>query len=269
MIYMSSVSHLTETVINATGGDVEPRTREIITSLIRHLHGFVTDVSLTLDELVSACAFLVEAGKISTRGRNEFVLMANILGVEVLVDMIGHGPNSQTAILGPMYPQTNAAGETTAFIEGFVTGTDSLPVPGARLEVWQASTNGLYDIEDPEQPDMNLRGVFTTDQHGYYALRCLRPTPYPIPDDGPGGRLLELLKRHPMRPAHVHFLISAEGKQPIVSQLYDASCRFVDNDSIFAVKAPLVLEFETDNGRHGTDLYVRYDWQLANASSSA
>jgi catechol 1,2-dioxygenase len=278
MSYPTDTEQLMRAVLDATDASVQPRTRLQIESLIRHLHGFVRDVSLTLDELIAACNFLVEAGKISTGGRDEFVLLANIFGIEVLIDMISHGPGAQTAILGPMYraaaprlpsgeniSRVPMPGAPTAFIEGFVTDAAGRPIRGASLEVWQASTNGLYDNEDPAQPDMNLRGVFTTDSDGYYAFRCLRPTPYPIPSDGPGGKLLQMLGRHPMRPAHIHFLISAEGKQAIVSQLYDAGCKYIDNDSIFAVKAPLVLDFRSDNGNHRTDFYVRFDWRMDDA----
>lgn len=268
----------TEAVISAIGAGTDERAKEIMTSLIRHLHQFAMDVSLTLDELLAACRFLVEAGKISNNGRDEFVLIANILGVEVLVDMISHGAGSQTAILGPMYrkdapplaagtsiSRVRAQGEQTVFVEGHVTDAAGTPIAGATLDVWQASTNGLYDVEDRDQPDMNLRGLFTTDANGYYAFRCLRPTPYPIPDDGPGGQLLELLKRHPMRPAHIHFIVRAQGKQSVISQLYDAACIYIDNDSIFAVKNPLVLKFESADGRCDSDLYVRYDWRLADS----
>lgn len=282
MVFPTSIDQLTHAVLNASGADVEPRKRVIIESLIRHLHGLVSEVNLTLDELLAACRFLVDAGKISTGGRDEFVLIANILGVEVLVDMISHGPESQTAILGPMYrseaprlptganiSRVRAPGEVQVFVEGYVTDVAGLPVNGATLEVWQASTNGLYDNEDPEQPDMNLRGLFETDAKGYYAFRCLRPTPYPIPDDGPGGRLLRILHRHPMRPAHIHFIVSAPARQPVISQLYDSDCKYIDNDSIFAVKPSLVLDFEPDNGTHGTDRYVRCDWRLPDANPQA
>jgi catechol 1,2-dioxygenase len=278
----AAVHRFTEQVVAATGDDVDPRIKEIATSLIRHLHAFVVDVSLTLEELTRACALMVEAGRISTGGRDEFILIANILGLEVLVDMISETGGDQTTILGPMYRPdgphlSNGAsiirsavqdGET-AYVEGFVRDEAGLPLAGATLDVWEASTNGLYDVQDPDQPDLNLRGVFTTGEDGHYAFRCLRPTPYPIPYDGPGGQLLKSLKRHPMRTAHLHFIVRAPGKTPIISQIYDAECRYMGNDAIFAIKDSLVLKFEPAGGRADTDLYARYDWRLADLPGDA
>lgn len=271
----TDIRRFTQVVLEATAEGTDPRTRAIVGSLIRHLHGFVTDVSLTLDELVIACQFMARAGKISDNIRNEFILIANILGIEVLVDMIGHAGKSQTTVLGPMYlanaplmsaggsiVQTMPADGETAFIEGYVRDIEGRPVVNATLDVWQASTNGLYDVQDPTQPEVNLRGIFTTDASGYYSLVALRPTAYPIPEDGPGGELLRALGRHAMRPAHLHFIVRAPKKLPIVSQLYDATCPYLPNDSIFAVKDVLVLAFEPAAGRATTDLYVRYDWAL-------
>ncbi|CAO3419880.1 dioxygenase family protein [Azospirillum doebereinerae] len=271
----AAIQSFTDMVAGATAADVDARTRQIMDSLIRHLHHFVTDVSLTLEELVSACAFLVRAGQISNDARDEFLLMANILGLEVLIDMISPGGGEQTTILGPMYlaqapelpngasiVRSAGTGGETVLVEGHVRDADGRPIADATLDVWQADTNGLYDIQDPRQPAGNLRGVFRTDESGHYSFRCLRPTPYPIPDDGPGGRLLQLLKRHPMRPAHLHAIVKAPGKHTIVSQLYDADCTYIGSDSVFAVKGALVMRFVAADERAGTDLHVRYDWTL-------
>jgi catechol 1,2-dioxygenase len=277
----SEMHRFTEMVVKATSESTDPRMKQIMASLIRHLHGFVIDVSLTLDELVAACAFMVRAGKISDEVRDEFNLISNVLGVEVLVDMISHAVGSQTSVLGPMYlanapqlpagasiVQSKPADGETVFIEGHIYDAKGRPVAGATLDVWQASTNGLYDVQDPQQPKANLRGMFTTDSSGYYSLVGLRPTAYPIPEDGPGGDLLRILGRHPMRPAHIHFIVKAPGKRPIISQLYDASCKYLANDSIFAVKDALILKFEPAKGRGNADLYVQYDWKLEHSVKS-
>lgn len=155
------------------------------------------------------------------------------------------------------------------------------PIPGATLDVWQAAPNGLYEQQDPTQPDMNLRGKFATRQpDGAYSLHCLRPTPYPIPDDGPSGRLLQLLDRHPWRPAHVHFVVSAPGFRTVTTQVFDAECPYVGNDSVFATKEELCVRFaaakqETtttttaataeaagDDGKEVVKWEVNYDFML-------
>ena len=267
----------TEMVVTATSAEVAPRTRQLMESAIRHLHGFIEETGLTLDELVTICGFLVEAGKMSNDTRNEFLLTANILGLEVLVDMISPNGGPQTAVLGPMYlPSapylptgasivTGEAEGQVVFMEGYVRDAAGRPIAGATLDVWQAGADGLYDIQNPRQSGTNLRGVFTTDAEGYYAFHCLRPTAYPIPDDGPGGVLLRKLGRHPMRPAHLHLIVGAAGKHSIISQLYDRDCPYIDKDSIFAVKDSLVLDFEPAAGRGDAELYMRYDWTLYDA----
>lgn len=273
-----SQESFTETVVQATADDADPRVREVISALIRNLHNFVEEVGLTLDEFVAGCKFLARAGKMSNDVRNEFILIANILGIEVLIDRISPLGGEQTTVLGPMhrpdaprYPNgssivlTEDRNAETIFIEGHVRDAGGAPVAGATVDVWQAGANGLYDVQDPNQEDLNLRGVFTTDETGYYSLICVRPASYPIPADGPGGELLRLTKRHPMRPAHIHFIVSAPGRNPIVSQLYDDACEYIDNDSIFAVKDQIVVNFEPAGGRSATDLYLKYDWQLTEA----
>ncbi len=272
-----AADRFTDMVVNATSSKADPRTRQLIESGIRHLHAFILETGLTLDELVSICGLLVQAGKISSDARNEFLLSANILGLEVLVDMISPNGGPQTAILGPMYQpaaprlplggsiiQGDADGQVT-YMEGYVRDASGHPIADATLDVWQAGTDGLYDIQDPAQSGTNLRGLFTTDANGHYAFKCLRPTAYPIPDDGIGGVLLQALHRHPMRPAHLHLIVGAEGKRSIISQLYDRDCPYIDNDSIFAVKDTLVLTFEPATGRADAELYVRYDWTLQDA----
>lgn len=269
----------TEAVVNATAEDADPRIKEVLSSLIRNLHNFVQEVGLTLDEFVAGCQFMARAGKMCDDTRNEFILIANILGIEVLIDRISPQGGEQTTVLGPMHRadaprlangasiiRTEDENAETIFIEGHVRDAAGRPIAGATVDVWQAGANGLYDVQDPAQADLNLRGVFTTDAAGYYSLVCVRPASYPIPADGPGGELLRLTKRHPMRPAHIHFIVSAPGKNPIVSQLYDASCKYIDNDSIFAVKDQIIVNFEPADGRSQTDLYLNYDWKLSDAS---
>ncbi|KAI5928680.1 Intradiol ring-cleavage dioxygenase [Camillea tinctor] len=220
----------------------------------------------------------------STDRRNETQLLCDVLGLESLVDEItskqlllrgnsGHPSSSPSssaaptpsAILGPFYradapvlpngssivspsvPWYAVAAPLLARVSGRVLSSSSAPIPGATVDVWLAGPNGLYEQQDDQQPDMNLRGRFRTDDEGRYALCCLRPTAYPIPDDGPAGRLLALLDRHPFRPAHIHFIVSAAGRRTLVTQVFDAEDERVtgegQGDAVFAVKRELVVRF--------------------------
>ena len=273
--------NLTATVIGATGPGTDPRTRALMTSLITHLHDFIRETRLTLDEFIQACHFLVRAGQISDDKRDEFILMANVLGLEVLIDLLAHDGDPQTTVLGPMYRTDMpryAHGESIVLalppdgeltlIEGTVRDARGHPLASATVDVWEPSTNGLYENQDPAQPDMNLRGRFITDDQGRYALRCLRPHGYPIPYDGPGGDLLKMLGRHPMRPAHVHFLITAPGCEPVIAQVYDSRAEYLDNDAIFAVKDSLIAVFEAAPPGLGVELLVKRDWTLQPARAA-
>lgn len=218
----------TQNVINATGPGASPRMRQVIGSLVQHLHDFLRENEVTVDEWMAGVNLINQAGKMSDEKRNEGQLMCDVLGIESLVDEItfkvaSQAPDQPTAsaILGPFWrenaPRRNM-GDTIVhgiengdhtFMHGqvtdFVTGK---PVENAELDVWHTAPNGLYEQQDPDQIDMNLRGRFTTGKDGKYSLYCLRPTSYPIPFDGPAGKLLQLLDRHPMRPAHIHFIVS-------------------------------------------------------------
>jgi len=270
-----TADNLTATVLNATAATTEPRLREIMTALVTHLHAFVRETRPSLAEFVRACQFLARAGQISDDKRNEFILIANLLGVEVLIDMLANAGDAQSTVLGPMYRadaprcahdesivRAMPADGEIILIEGRVSDAAGHAIAGATIDVWEPSTNGLYENQDPAQPDLNLRGRFTTDAHGRYAVRCLRPHGYPVPYDGPGGELLRQLGRHPMRPAHVHFMITAPGYRPLVAQLYDSRADHLDNDVIFAVKDSLVAEFSPAAPELGVALHVIQHWTL-------
>jgi catechol 1,2-dioxygenase len=152
----------------------------------------------------------------------------------------------------------------TAFIYGKVLDFDTgEPIANAELDIWHSDANGLYEVQDPNQPDMNLRGRFYTNSDGEYYLYCLRPTKYPIPEDGPGGDLLKLLDRHPYRPGHIHFILSAEGYRPVVTQIFDRTSDYVDNDVVFAVKDSLVVDFKPRYGDPKGKYQLEYDFKLA------
>ena len=215
--------------------------------------------------------------------RNEGQLVCDVIGLESLVDEITYKVVSEaestptaTAVLGPFY-RANAPkyemgssivhnipdGDHT-YIHGVVKDYQTgEPIEGAVLDVWQAAPNGLYEQQDPKQVDFNLRGRFTTGQNGRYAFYGLRPTSYPIPQDGPAGRLLELLDRHPMRPAHVHFLVTAPNHKSLVTQLFDRKDPYLENDAVFAVKECLIADFVARKNDPEAQFELAYDFQLA------
>jgi hydroxyquinol 1,2-dioxygenase len=248
---------LTDAVLQRLQATPDPRLKEIMTSLVRHLHEFVRDVELTEDEWFAGIGFLTDTGHMSDDKRQEFILLSDTLGVSMLVDAINHrhpAGATESTVFGPFHrvgaPDLPAgagiagktAGEPT-FVSGRVTDTDGRPVAGALLDVWQAAPNGLYDSQDPEQGGLNLRGKFRTDAEGRYAFRTVKPVNYPIPSDGPVGRMLRALKRHPYRPAHIHFIVSAKGYLPVTTHVFADGDPYLDSDAVFAVKSSLITTF--------------------------
>jgi catechol 1,2-dioxygenase len=230
-----------------------------------------------------------ECGKMSDDRRNETQLLCDIIGLESLVDEITSKllatSNTETpsAILGPFYrndapllpngtsiiqnlnPSVSwyeQAVEDSAFVTGRVLSSAGTPIKGAIVDVWHSAPNGLYEQQDESQPEMNFRGRFETDEDGRYALYALRPVPYPIPDDGPAGRLLGLLDRHPYRPGHIHFIVSAPGYRPLTTQLYDDRDEYIAKDAVFAVKDELVVKFVPRQGDAQARWSLEYDFVL-------
>ncbi len=273
-----TIDNVTDVVVATLGqnGAITERQREIMTAAIRHLHGFCKDVNLTHAEFIDACMFLARAGAVCSDKRQEFILLGDILGVEVLCDMLTNPvTGSESTVLGPFYrenppvlphgastAQKHFDGEETVFMEGYIKDTSGRPLAGVTLDIWEDAPNGLYENHDHDQPDYNLRGRFETDENGYFALRALRPVPYPIPADETAGELLRYMGHHPNRPGHLHFIVAKHGYRTLVSQVYDSSSAFLDNDSVFAVKDSLVGNFQKGKPEHGTDLYLRFDFTL-------
>jgi catechol 1,2-dioxygenase len=269
---------ITDAAIAAVAADAPPRVREVMTSLITHLHDFAREVNLTTEEWLAACHFLKRAGDMTDPRRNELILVSDVLGLESLVDALtnkAEGAQTESAVLGPFYRenapvlpngssivQGGVAGETVR-VEGRVTGPDGKPIAGAEVDVWETSPNGLYEQQDPEQPDMNLRGLFRTDAEGRYAFQCLKPVSYPIPFDGPAGDLLQLMGRHPYRPAHIHYIVRAPGCRTLVTQIFDRPDRYIADDAVFAVKDSLLVDFKPAPAGSNVDFLVTYDIQLA------
>lgn len=275
-----TLDNVTDVVIDALGKSrpLPPRDREIMEAAIRHLHGFCKDVTLKHHEFIDACQFLARAGQMCSDKRQEFILLGDILGIEVLVDMLSNpvsGTESEGTVLGPFYrenppvlpkgastAQKHFDDEETVLVEGFVKDADGQPLAGVILDIWEDAPNGLYENHDHDQPDYNLRGRFETDADGHYALRALRPVPYPIPDNETAGELIRYMGHHPMRPGHLHFILSKDGFRTLVTQVYDASSPHLDDDSVFAVKDSLVAQFKPAPAGADTDLMLRFDFTL-------
>ena len=237
----------------------DARFREVMGAVIRHLHEVVKEVEPTNDEWMAAIQFLTRTGQISTDWRQEYILLSDTLGVSMLVDAINNRKPSgatETTVLGPFYVSDAPRYDNGAnicldgkgqplLVRGRVTDTEGRPVAGALLDVWQTNEDGFYDVQQKGvQPDMNLRGVFQTDADGRYWFRSVKPRFYPIPSDGPVGQLLEQMGRHPFRPAHIHFIVGAEGFEPITTHIFSPDCPYLHSDTVFGVKESLIADYQ-------------------------
>ena len=237
---------------------VDPRLREIMSSLIRHLHAVVKEVEPTMAEWSAAIEFLTKTGQICSDWRQEYILLSDILGVSMLVDAINNRKPSgatESTVLGPFHVANAPRLENGAnicldgngeplLVQGRVSNTSGEAIVAAALDVWQANPEGFYDVQQKGiQPDMNLRGIFTSDQDGRYAFRSVKPRYYPIPADGPVGRLLRAMGRHPYRPAHIHFIVGAPGYKTVVTHFFSSDCAYLNSDAVFGVKKTLIGDF--------------------------
>lgn len=250
---------VTPAVLKVMEQTSDPRLREIMVSLVKHLHGFIRETGLTEDEFRSATAILNEIGALASDSHNEFVLMSGSLGVSTLVCLQNNGEGGQTetaqSLLGPFWrlnsPRVENGGTiirsdtpgTPLVVHGRVVDQAGQPVAGAEVDVWHASPIGLYENQDPDQAEMNLRGKFTTDADGRFWFTTVKMVGYPIPVDGVVGRLLKSQGRHPYRPAHLHALIFREGYKTLISQVFDPSCPWIDSDVQFGVTQALTGDF--------------------------
>jgi len=275
--------NFTQQVIDAIGPKTPARTREIMSALIRHVHNFAREVELSTDEWMAGVLFMNAVGQISDAKRNEGQRISDVIGLESLVDEIAHEklsgyddiPTSST-ILGPFYSPNAPLRENgssiiqdkhngqVALMHGRITdlGTGK-PIANAQFDIWQASSNGKYDFQDPDnQTDNNLRGKFRTDKDGKYWFYCLKPTAYSLPTDGPAGTLLKLLDRHPMRPAHIHLMVQHPEYRSLVTQIFPDDDQYVTNDTVFAVKDDLVVHFKPLDGDKNATLDLEYNVKL-------
>lgn len=267
---------VTSAVLEVMTRTQDPRMRQIMVSLVTHLHGFVRDVRMTEAEFRDATAILNEIGALASDTHNEFVLMAGSLGVSSLVCLLnnGDGGNTETSqsLLGPFWrlnsPRVANGGTivrsdtpgNALFVSARVIDGAGRPIESAEVDVWHASPVGLYENQDPEQAEMNLRGKFTTDAAGRFWFSSVMMVGYPIPTDGVVGRLLTAQDRHPMRPAHLHALIFKPGFKVLISQVYDANDPHIDSDVQFGVTKALLGDFVRHDEPHPSEPGVVAPW---------
>jgi hydroxyquinol 1,2-dioxygenase len=279
-------NNLTAAVLARLRGAPDARMKQIMTSLIRHVHGFVREVGLTPGEWKTGIDFLTAVGHITDGKRQEFILLSDTLGVSAMVDLVHHSRQSangtDSSLLGPFYREgapekamgASISGETAGeplVVRGTISDVRGRPIAGALLDIWQASPDGMYDIQDANQPDMNLRGKFRTDSDGRYEFCSVKPKSYPVPHDGPVGILLRAQGRHPYRPAHIHFAITADGYQPLTTALYIAGDPYIDSDAVFGAKHSLTVGYRSHRGASsngGTPPSIEFDFALTPIAAS-
>lgn len=267
-----------ETVNCRMSDDVEPRLREVMTSLVKHLHAFVRETGLTQEEWAFGIDFLTRTGHMCSDDRQEFILLSDTLGFSMLVDAINNRRPSgatENTVLGPFHVADapiremganiclDGKGETCLF-EGRIVDRTGTPIAGACVDVWSDNAEGFYDVQQPGiQPKFNNRGRFITGSDGQYRFVGIKPVSYPIPDDGPVGKMLGALGRHPNRPAHMHFMITAPGYQKIVTHTFVGGDQWLTSDAVFGVKESLIAPFEPSDGE--TDWRSSYDFVMVEA----
>ena len=279
--------NLTDAVLAKLEGATDARFKEIMGSLIRHVHGFIREVELTEREWLIAIQFLTATGKKCDDKRQEFILLSDTLGVSMLVDAINHRkPDgaTETTVLGPFYVSdakempmwSDIAGDAPgepAYLSGRVLDVGGKPIAGAVLDVWQTDGEGYYDVQRPGGNEQYARGKFATGADGCYGFKTVKPVSYPVPTDGPVGKMLLGMGRHPYRPAHVHVIATAPGYDRVATHLFVEGDEYLDSDAVFGVKHSLVVEFQhhpagpTPDGKKSAEPFfiAEFDFKLIRA----
>jgi catechol 1,2-dioxygenase len=273
-VIIENQADVTAAVLSELQRAPDARFKEIMSAFVRHLHAFAREVKLTEEELRTASAYVNAIGKASTPSHNEAILMAGSLGLSALVCLLNNGDGGETDanMLGPFWrassPSTANGGSivrsptpgVALFVRAWFRDRQERPVAGAEVDIWQSSTEGLYENQDPGQADMNLRGKFRTDADGHISFRSIKPAGYPIPIDGPVGDLLRAQGRHNMRPAHLHVLASKEGFKTLVSQVYVDDDPYLETDVQFGVTRRLIGEYVRHDEEPAPDPGVDGPW---------
>lgn len=273
---------ITDAVIDRFDETPDPRLKVLLGSLVRHLHDFVRDTEPTFDEWLTAIQFLTRTGQISSDTRQEFILLSDVLGVSMLVDAINHRmPEgaTETTVLGPFYVEGAPVFENgedisaglpgePLYVDALFTSAGGDPLPGAVVDVWQSDSDGYYDVQRSDLETAALRGRLVADERGSVRFWSITPTAYPIPYDGPVGDLLTATKRHPWRPAHLHFQVAAPGYETLVTHVFVGGDPYLDSDAVFGVKTSLIHPYpvqppgEAPSGRRVEGPWRRLDYRF-------
>jgi hydroxyquinol 1,2-dioxygenase len=252
-----SPEEIADDVVASFAGCRDERLRGIMQALVAHLHSFAREVQLTRDEWAQAMTVLAQTGQMTTGDRQEFILWSDTLGLSMGVDALSDDRDpraTESTVEGPFWAPdapirdqgdsiAEQSGGVPLWMHGRVVDVEGTPIAGAEIDVWQNGPNQLYAIQDAAAPHDHLRGKFQTQSDGTYAFLAIRPTPYPIPDDGPVGAMLRATGRSPWRPAHIHVAVAAPGYQSLITHIFDSASDFLDGDAVFAVKPSLIKTF--------------------------
>ncbi|WP_025769783.1 dioxygenase family protein [Thioalkalivibrio sp. HK1] len=248
--------NITDTFMGYMGSDMDPRLRVVLGCLVKHLHRFATEVNLTHEEWNKGIEFLEKAGRISNAQRHEFVLLSDVLGLSSLVDMLHSSPQgTSSSVLGPFHipdsPPLPLGGDLRKdfpdpilLVKGTIKDPQGNPIPDATLDIWQTAPNGLYSSQDPDQETYSFHGIQSVGDDGRYAFTTLRPVEYTVPTDGPVGDILRACGRHPWRPAHLHFIVKADGYKTLVTEIFSADDPYLDQDTVFGVREDLIMRYQ-------------------------
>ena len=282
------VNSVTEAVASTFAASDNARLAALMPALVRHIHAFVREERVTQAEWSTAMQFLTDCAAITTRERNEFILLSDILGVSSLVDLQGHSPGATPgSVLGPFHNHDSRwrdngvdlaagqPGEPTVLL-GQVSDTQGRTIAHAEIDFWQNAANGFYPAQDPGQDPQNLRCKLRCDERGHFRINTVRPQPYTVPYDGPVGAMLTASNRHCWRPAHFHIIISAPGHTAIVTEIFPDDSPYVDSDAVFGVRKGLVTPFvNTDDAAMAAEFgvqspfaLVRFNFRLAPAQGT-
>lgn len=246
---------ITDVFLGYIGQDTDPRFKQVMTSLVTHLHDFAREVDLTHDEWRQALQFFMWTGNITTEERNEFVLLSDVMGLSSLVDMINSHPGgTSSSVLGPFHisdaPALAIGGDMKGDVEGdlvlwqgVVKDATGTPIKGATVDIWQTAPNGMYSSQDPDQDKFSFHAILTTGADGRYAFTTVRPVSYTVPTDGPVGAILNAAGRHPWRPSHLHFIAKAAGYRELVTEVFPDDDPYLNEDTVFGVRDDLVVTF--------------------------
>ena len=248
---------ITQAVIARFAGTPDPRLKEIMTSLVQHLHAFAREVRLTEEEWLQGIQFLTDTGQMCSETRQEFILLSDTLGLSMLMVAMNNDKPlgcTEPTVFGPFFvaqaPEfklgddvANGAKGEPCVVSGTVKGLDGKPVPHARMNVWQADADGHYDVQYEHLAHPQARGSLDADEHGHFHFRTILAEAYPIPSDGPVGAMLKASNNHPWRPAHLHFMIEAPDYERLITHVFRDNDRYLDSDAVFGVRQSLVADW--------------------------